>query len=238
MISEDILPSRLSKAKEAIIQLIEANPQKNYGIIVFSGKPFLTISNSQDIHWIRNFLEGLSPNYILQEKPWNSGTNIWDALILAVETLKLIPTDKQIVLLTDWTSNIGSNPLIASEEAHRYNIPIYTFWIGTNTHAPLFYTDINGNTQYFYDEKWQKISGNFDDTILKQIASITWGKYFFIPKWELFLPSLQKATPDTKTITKEVTTIQESTLYILICIAILLIFEYKMLSSIQKKYSH
>lgn len=55
-------------------------------MVIFAGKPFLSISKSDDITGMLRFIEHIHPSMILQEKPGLSGTNIGDALLLASTT--------------------------------------------------------------------------------------------------------------------------------------------------------
>lgn len=76
MLAEDMSPNRMSVAKNAIKNFIETRNQDQFTLIIFAGKAFTTISNSDDKDGILVFIENISPNYILQEKPGLSGTNI------------------------------------------------------------------------------------------------------------------------------------------------------------------
>lgn len=177
MLAEDIEPNRISIAKNAIKNFILSRKDDNFTMIIFAGKPFTVISKSNDQDGILHFLETISPSYIMQEKPWLSGTNIGDAILLAITENQNIDAHKNIILITDGSANIGSDPLKSTEIAKNLNIPIYTIGIGTKNNLPLSYTDINGQKNYFYDENGEKMIGDLDDELLQKIANETRGIY-------------------------------------------------------------
>lgn len=121
---------------------------------------------------METIIESLSPNSIRQEIPGLSGTNIGDAILLANTELEK-QQNTSIILLTDGSANIGNNPEESAKLSHQKNIKIFTIGIGAKTNQPLSYTDQNGHTQYFYDEKGERIYGDIDELQLQKIANIT-----------------------------------------------------------------
>lgn len=84
MLAEDIKPSRISVAKNALSGFLMNIKDRETNLIIFSGKPFLLVSHSTDTFGIIQLLNMITPYSILQEKPGLSGTNIGDALLLAI----------------------------------------------------------------------------------------------------------------------------------------------------------
>ncbi len=178
MLAEDMDPNRMIVAKNAIKNFVQLRKEDNFTLIIFAGKAFTTISNTNDQNGILAFLDNISPNYILQEKPWLSGTNIWDTLLLALQEGDKINNKKSIILLTDGSANIGSNPLESASIAKNSNTKIYTIGIGLKNWQPLSYTDQNGQKNFFYDANGEKLITDLDEDLLINIANTTWGKYF------------------------------------------------------------
>ena len=95
-------------------------------------------------------------------------TAIGDALGLAVKHLKSAPIPgRVIILLTDGVNNSGIlSPEKAVELAASQHIKVYTIGLGTETHN-------EGNAFLNFN-----LSAELDETTLKQIATITGGRYF------------------------------------------------------------
>lgn len=178
MLAEDMQPNRITVAKNSINNFLIEQKNNIFSLIVFAGKPFNIISNSNDIDGISNFINSISPNYINQEKIELSGTNIWDSLLLAFEKLKKIEEQKYIILITDWSSNIWSNPIEWWEILAKNNIPIYTIWLWKDDNQPLFYTGIDWKKNFFYDPNWEKIIGEFDKKLLQNLSEKSSWKFF------------------------------------------------------------
>ncbi|MGB0788234.1 MAG: VWA domain-containing protein, partial [Marinirhabdus sp.] len=103
------------------------------------------------------------------------GTAIGMGLATAVNRLKESSAkSKVIILLTDGVNNSGFiDPKIASELAVEFAIKVYTIGLGTNGMAlsPMGIKP-NGNFQY------GNMQVEIDETLLKEIAQTTGGKYF------------------------------------------------------------
>ena len=111
----------------------------------------------------------------IQIGPLGAGTNIGDALGLAVARLIHSPAkNKVIVLFTDGVSNFGNmTPVQAAEEAKKENIKIYTIGVGGEKDAKIPVGQGMFGTQY------QTIpGGSYDIESLKEIAQLTKGKSF------------------------------------------------------------
>ena len=108
------------------------------------------------------------------------GTAIGDAISLAVEKLNALDArqeqkvkSKVIILLTDGENNAGQlEPIQAAELAQTMGIKVYTIGVGTQGQAPVPVTDAFGRKSL----QWMPV--NIDEATLKEVASITGGKYF------------------------------------------------------------
>ena len=80
MLAEDISPNRIESAKKVIDAFIDKRDSSQFGLIVFAGKPFLSIPFSTDRTWIKSVIKNITPATLEQSLPGLSGTAIWDAL--------------------------------------------------------------------------------------------------------------------------------------------------------------
>ena len=83
------------------------------GVIIFPEKVFTLLPLTIDPKLVEKVIDSIQIGFL------GSGTNIGDALALAVARLQITDTkNKVIVLLTDGVSNVGNyTPLQAAEEA-------------------------------------------------------------------------------------------------------------------------
>jgi Ca-activated chloride channel family protein len=82
MRSNDVLPSRLERARFKILDLIEARTGARTALIVYSGSAHIVMPPTTDVNVIKPFLEGLDPAIL--PKP---GSDITEVLPLALSLL-------------------------------------------------------------------------------------------------------------------------------------------------------
>jgi len=166
MLANDFRPNRLEAAKRKITEFVELMPTDRIGIIIFSEKVFTLLPLSTDLNLIKQIIDEIKIGFL------GSGTNIGDALGLAVGRLsQSLAKNKIIILLTDGVSNVGvMTPLQAAENAADKKIKIYTIAVGSTNDAQI--PTIGGFGM-------QNIpGGGIDLEILKKISNLTKGKSF------------------------------------------------------------
>jgi Ca-activated chloride channel homolog len=179
MLAEDVSPSRIQVAREVVRQFVRSRESDRMWLIVFAGRPFVSVPFSTDRSGLSHIVAGLSPYLIRQDLPWLSGTNIGDALLLANMTHSgWAHSRKSIVLITDGKSNIGIDPIVATKESLKQGIRIYPIGIGSLSGAELSYTDNSGIRQYFSDGSGGYLRSDLDEPMMRQLAEITEGTYF------------------------------------------------------------
>lgn len=179
MLAEDISPNRIEVARNILLNFISSRKSDRIGLIIFAGKPFVSIPFSSDYRGISSIVSGLSPYLIRQDLPGLSGTNIGDALLLANMTYSGSQSQaKSIILLTDGRANIGIDPIVSASESSENNIQIYPVGIGSLKGGDLYYTDSNGQKSYFYDASGAILQSDLDEPMMKKIAETTGGQYF------------------------------------------------------------
>lgn len=177
MLTDDISPSRIEKAKSLLVNLLSKESVDRFGYIIFAGKPFVLSPLTQDKSGLRNMIQSTTTESISQGLPDTSGTNIGDAILSANTLLSGATGDHAIILLTDGRANIGIDPIISAEESRTLANPIYPIAIGSSSGTLLSYIDGNGIRQYFYDTKHEPLKADIDEEVLRKLASISHGKY-------------------------------------------------------------
>lgn len=170
MMAEDLKPNRVEAAKQKIIDFVSLFPKDRIGIIIFAERVFTLLPLSTDLELIKKMVDQIRLG------PLGDGTNIGDALALAVGRLiQSQAKSKIILLLTDGVSNVGTlTPLQAAEMAASNKIKIYTVGIGGDKDARI---PVGPNM--FGVQRYQVIpGGSVDAKGLKEMADMTHGKAY------------------------------------------------------------
>jgi Ca-activated chloride channel family protein len=170
MMAEDLKPNRVEAAKQKIIDFVALFPKDRIGIVIFAERVFTLLPLSTDLELIKKMVDQI------QLGPLGDGTNIGDALALAVGRLiQSQAKSKVILLLTDGVSNVGTlTPLQAAEMAAEKNIKIYTVGIGGDKDARI---PVGQNM--FGVQRYQVIpGGSVDAKGLKELSDMTHGKAY------------------------------------------------------------
>lgn len=169
MLAEDLYPNRLEVAKEKLREFAKLRPTDRIGVIAFSEKVFTALPLTVDPTLVDQILGEIRIGYL------GSGTNIGDALALAVARGQDSKTkNKVIILLTDGVSNVGNmTPLEAAKIASSYNMKVYTIGLGGKSDAKI----PAGNGMF--GQRYQSIpGGSIDLKTLNEISDMTGGKSY------------------------------------------------------------
>lgn len=167
MLAEDFKPNRLEAAKKVIDDFIKGRTSDRIGLVIFSGESFTQCPLTIDYSVLRNLLSEIYSGMI------EDGTAIGNAIANGVNRLKDSKAkSKVMILLTDGVNNAGEiDPITAAQIAQKFGIRIYTVGVGTMGEAPYPF-------QTPFGKRYQMVPVEIDENLLKQIASITGGKYF------------------------------------------------------------
>ncbi|MFI1744604.1 vWA domain-containing protein [Thalassobellus sediminis] len=170
MLAKDLSPNRLEALKNVAAEFIKGRPNDRIGLVEYAGESYTKTPITSDKAIVLRSLKSIKYNTIIE-----GGTAIGMGLATSVNRLKDSKAkSKVIILLTDGVNNSGFiDPKIASELAVEYGIKTYTIGLGTNGMA-LSPIGILPNGQFQYGRAQVEI----DETLLKEIANVTGGKYF------------------------------------------------------------
>lgn len=157
--------NRLQAAKKVTRDFIRGRTTDRIGILAFAGRPYLASPLTLSKAW----LEGEQGLGRVQIGMVEDGTAIGSAIAAAAKRLDKRPSkSKVIVLLTDGVNNAGKlSPLEAAKLARTLGIRVYTIAVGT-------YGDYVVQTPVGP----QRLTQEFDEETLKEIARIADGEYF------------------------------------------------------------
>jgi Ca-activated chloride channel family protein len=186
MLSEDVSPSRIEKAKFFADKLItEISSNNQVGLVVFAGEPFLQMPVTTDLSKARMYINGITTNAAPME-----GTDIGDALQLCDTSLNLHERKhKAIILITDGEDHNGT--AIANAKRLSEN-GVVVFTVGVGSSEGSFIKDENKG-DYIKDENGKVVISKLDEDLLKKIATITNGEYFALINQDSVTTDLIKA---------------------------------------------
>lgn len=200
MLADDFDPNRLEVAKRKIQEFVALKPLDRLGMIIFSEKAFTLLPLTTDLKLITQVIGDIEIGGL------GSGTNIGDALALAVGRLANSEAkNKIIVLLTDGVNNVGNmTPLQSAETAKEYGVKVYTIAMGTDKNARI---PVNGG---LFGTQYQMIPGGSIDTkTLEQISKMTGGKSYLAQS----TGALEKVLTDIEKLEKTKINVQNQVVY-------------------------
>ncbi len=171
MLAQDIRPNRLERAKQAISKLTDKLEGDRIGLVVFAGKAFTQLPITTDYAAAKLFVSTVNTNMVATQ-----GTNIGDALKLAISSFGETKHNKAIVLITDGEDHEGQ-VLEQAEAAAKAGIILYTIGMGLPEGVPIPVFDGDVQTGYKKDRDGNTIISRLDESILKQIANVGKGMY-------------------------------------------------------------
>jgi Ca-activated chloride channel family protein len=171
MLAEDIQPSRLERAKQAISRLVENLDNDKIGLIIFAGNAYTQIPVTTDYISAKMFLSTIGPEMVPQQ-----GTAIGSAIDLGMRSFSPgIGRSKAMVVITDG-ENHEDDPVSMAKEASASGIIIFTIGIGSSEGVPISLTS-NGKKDYLKDAEGNTVITKLDENILKEIAMASNGRY-------------------------------------------------------------
>lgn len=165
MSAKDFKPSRFVAAKEVASKFINSRSNDNMALVVFAGESLSLMPLTNDRAALVNALQNVEMGDL------QDGTAIGDGLVSAINRLASGKAkSKSIILLTDGTNNSGDvPPETAAKIAAGKGVRVYTIGVGTDQTISI--TDPYGFSTTTLETK-------IDEVSLKNIASMTGGKYF------------------------------------------------------------
>lgn len=185
MTSKDVTPNRLDAAKEyAQVFMEDLDSYTEIGLVSFAGTSIVESPLTDDKGEIILKIESISISK-------TGGTDIPGAIITGTNLLLAKPDKgKTIILVSDGVNTLGAFISDSVKQSIRYarenQVIINTIGIGTDT-GPLGYLP-----------EYYNISSNYDEGVLKTIATETGGTYVYAATTEELRQAYKEFTKDTK----------------------------------------
>ncbi|MFC7336285.1 VWA domain-containing protein [Haloferula chungangensis] len=166
----DLRPDRLTQAKAAAYELLDALPNDRIGVVGFAGSAYLFAPLTPDHSAIRETINQLDIDWIPA-----GGSNLKEGLKLAIETLKKTGTRQNaLILMSDGEEHEGKISEIA-QDARSAGIEVIT--IGFGTEQGDFVPDDEFADGRFRDREGKEVISRLETAPLKRVSEVTGGRF-------------------------------------------------------------
>jgi Ca-activated chloride channel family protein len=184
MLSNDVKPTRLDKAKQLLSKLVDNLENDKIGLIVFAGDAYIQLPITADYVSAKMFLSSINPSLVPTQ-----GTAIGSAINLAVRSFTPNETtEKTVILITDGEDH-EDNAVGAAEEAVKKNITVNVLGIGSTKGNPI---PVPGTNGFFKDNEGNMVITRLNEEMCKEIAVAGKGIYAQTDNSNNALKALQK----------------------------------------------
>jgi len=172
MLTQDVTPDRLTRAKLAIIDLVSKLDGDRVGLIAFAGDAFLEAPLTLDYDAFQESLNAIDIGTIPR-----GGTDIASAIQEAQVALNAETKNRKILVLVTDGEDLEARGIDAARTATNDGLTIYTVGVGTAAGGLIPVPGANGGTDFLRDQSGQFVKSHLDEDTLKQIAQVTGGFY-------------------------------------------------------------
>lgn len=171
MLSTDIAPDRLTRAKFAAQDLVNALPGDRVGLVAFAGSAFLQAPLTVDYSAVLSSINELDTRIIPR-----GGTDIASAIKLAGDAFGKGESDNRCMVLFTDGEDLDPDTIEAAKQASP-NFKIFTVGIGSKEGSLIPVPEESGGTSFAKDPEGQIVKSHLDEERLRQIADLTGGFY-------------------------------------------------------------
>ena len=172
MLTQDVKPDRLDRAKLAVNDLVNNLNGDGIGLMAFAGEAFLQCPITLDYDAFRESLDSIDTSTIPR-----GGTDIGGAIREAQSVLDARPGKEKILVLITDGEDLGGDAVAAARAAAKDGLKIFTVGVGTAAGDLIPVPGPDGGTDFVKDADGQFVKSRLDETTLKQIAAVTGGMY-------------------------------------------------------------
>ena len=171
MLSEDVAPSRLDRAKMMVENMVDKFTDDKIGLIVFAGDAFVQLPITSDYVSAKMFLSDITPSMIATQ-----GTDIAHALDMATHSFtQQEGIGRAIIVITDGEDHEGG-AVEAAQVAKKAGMRVFVLGIGSPKGSPI----PDGNGGYMKDESGNTVMSALNEDMCRQIAQAGGGAYIHV----------------------------------------------------------
>ena len=171
MTTSDVLPSRMQRAKFAMLDFVRKQSHGRVGLVAFAGSAFIQCPLTFDADAFEETLMSIDEKTIPI-----TGTDIGRALNEAYRALDKGSRRKMVVLVTDGEDLEKSGIAVAKNLATN-GVVVFTIGVGTPAGKEIQTVNAAGQPELVRDAKGEIVRSQLDETTLREIAEATGGSY-------------------------------------------------------------
>ena len=172
MLSTDVRPSRLQRAKLAIADFVRAHGRGRVGLVVFAGSAFLQCPLTLDYDAFEDALTAVDEKTI----PIH-GTDIGRALQEANHAMEKASRRKLVVLLTDG-EDLEQGGVATAKNLGTNGVVVFAVGVGSPAGSEIQMLNPAGQLELVRDAKGKPVRSRLDEKTLTAIAAATGGSYY------------------------------------------------------------
>lgn len=167
MLTKDIYPNRIERAKTIAKNIILNLKGDKVGIIPFSDSAYIQMPLTDDYKIAENFINVIDTNLLS-----GGGTNIFEGLSIANKSFDETETENKIVLVI---SDGGDTDDKTLDFIKKNSLKVYSVGVGTSKGSVI---PDNKKSGFIKDEKGNIVVSSLNSKFLKEMSEISNGKYF------------------------------------------------------------
>ena len=171
MLATDVSPSRLQRAKLAILDFMRRRGHSRLGLVAFAGQAFLQCPLTFDYSAFEDSLTAIDDKTIPIP-----GTDIGTALQEGFRAMEKGAQEKLLVVLTDG-EDLEKGGVRAAEALAKQDVVVFTVGVGTPAGAEIQMLNEQGKPELLRDNQGQIVHSRLDEATLRSIAQATHGAY-------------------------------------------------------------
>ena len=174
MLAEDVVPSRIAKAKLEMKALLNQLKGDRIGIVTFAGSGFIQSPLTLDYDAFLLFANSIQVGYIP-----DPGTSLSEAIRITLKAFSKKKAKNQVILLISDGEHHEGDVESAVKLANEGQVRIYTIGTGTKEGAPIPLRSEEGKVSgYKKDRSGEIVITKLNEELLTKIAKDTGGLYF------------------------------------------------------------
>ena len=172
MLATDVTPSRLQRAKLAILDFVQSHAHGRAGLVAFSGEAFLQCPLTYDYGAFEDALSAVDDHTIPV-----MGTDVGRGLEEGAHALGKTEGRKILVLVTDG-EDLENQGIAVAKKLAQQAVTIFTIGVGTPAGAEIQVVNEQGRVELLRDKKGEVVHSRLGEATLQDIAKATQGAYY------------------------------------------------------------
>jgi Ca-activated chloride channel family protein len=173
---EDVVPSRIKKARHFIRGLLARLQGDRVGVVAFAASSYVASPLTNDLNYVQEVVEVLSPGTL-----GNQGTDIGLGLETALASLERGAEDslpsRAILLITDGEDHEGEARRMAVRFKEK-DIRIFVLGVGSAKGGPIPVRDDEGQLQGYKRVGQEVVLSRLESSTLEKVAEASGGRYW------------------------------------------------------------